>query len=148
MAQPFSFRAGRLIVVALALAAFACAGKAKQWTFNDVVEGTVTLDGAPVGNVLVQFVPNLDPTLQAPQSSAYTDEKGHYRLTCDNKRAGAVIGRHDVLVFAGRSEDPAAKRPPPIPTAYTSATRTPLHVEVTADQHTYDLKLNRSATAP
>jgi hypothetical protein len=147
MDRPFSQRAGRLLVGALALAAFACGGKAKQWTFNEVVEGTVTLDGAPVANVLVQFVPNMDPTLQAPQSSGYTDEKGHFRLTCDNKRAGAVIGQHDVLVFAGRSEDPA-KRPPAIPQPYSTVAKTPLHFEVTADQHTYDLKLNRNATAP
>jgi hypothetical protein len=125
------------------LAAVGCSGKARQWTYNDVVEGTVTLDGAPVANVLVQFVPNIDPSVQAPQSSGYTDQKGHYLLTCDNQHAGAVIGKHDVLVYPGRSEDPA-KRPPPISKMYTMATSTPLHIDVTADKHTYDLTVKRN----
>jgi hypothetical protein len=86
-----------------------------------------------------------------------TDEKGHYTLTASNDRPGAVIGKHNVLVYQGRAaapgeeaQDPNADRTalaknPPIPPVYTMTLRTPLQVEVTPDKHTYDLNLTRSA---
>ena len=45
-----------------------CPGK-PAYKMNESVEGIVTLDGAPVPNVMVQFVPDIDPKFQAPISS-------------------------------------------------------------------------------
>ena len=145
----------RVLLPLLLLLCSACGRR--SWAMNEQVEGTVKLDGTPLANVMVQFVPDLDPKVQAPQSSAVTDEKGHFVLTCDNKKPGAVIGKHNVLVLAGRGDNsapdpdappeqavPKSKRPA-VPQAYTVTSRTPLKISVTGDQHTYDLALKSSA---
>ncbi|MDB5312038.1 MAG: hypothetical protein JWO38_6240 [Gemmataceae bacterium] len=124
-----------------------------SYTQNESVEGTVTLDGVPVANAVVQFVPDVNQSTQTPPSSGYTDEKGHFSLACDNKKPGALIGKHNVVVLPGRGgaadedEAKAAARgkAAPVPTAYTVVSKTPLKVEVTADQHTYDLSLTRKS---
>jgi hypothetical protein len=140
----------RLGLVLLPILVLVGCSRAPSYTQNESVEGTVTLDGQPVANVVVQFVPNIDPEVQAPMSSGSTDEKGHFRLTCDNKRPGAVVGKHNVVVLAGRAgaadEDEAkgGQRGKGIPAVYGVAAKTPLKIEVTADRHTYDLPLTRT----
>jgi hypothetical protein len=131
--------------VALALALVLVGGCRQGWQYNEQVEGTVKLDGAPVANALVRFVPD-DPKIQGPASSGYTDEKGHFTLACENGKPGAVLAKHNVLVLAGRGGDEAAAtRRVNIPAAYGSPLNTPLQVEVTADKHTYDLDLRSTA---
>jgi len=127
----------------------------KQISINDRVEGTVTLDGTPLMNVFVQFVPDIDPKFQAPPSSAYTDEKGHFQLAFDNQKPGAVVGKNYVVVIRGRAAAGGADDRDPqgrpvatgsaVPEAYHLAAKTPLSVNVAADQHTYELKLSRTA---
>lgn len=57
------------------------------------VSGTVTLDGQPLGNVIVTFV----PIEGGVSSSSVTDEAGRFRLSCSLGR-GALVGRHRVYV--------------------------------------------------
>jgi hypothetical protein len=119
---------------------------------NNQVEGTVKLDGTPLANVVVQFVPDVTTGEQPPGASGSTDGQGHYSLTCDNRKSGAVLGKYRVTVLPGRGgsagaddRDAAGGRPAsPVPPIYTQARKTPLRVEVTGDQHTYDLTLTRS----
>jgi hypothetical protein len=122
----------------------------KNWTYNEQVEGTVKLGDTPLPNVLVQFYPDVDPNVQAPPSSGLTDEKGHFQLNVDSQnKPGAVIGKHNVVILAGRTgggeEGGAARKTARVPSVYTLATTTPLQQEVTADKHSYDLKLSFSA---
>src|SRR5262249_21730260 len=98
----------------------------------------------PLRNVRVEFVPDVDPKVQAPTSSAYTDDNGHFQLTCDNQKPGAVMGKHNVVVLGGRT-GPDQPKVTHVPSAYGLAISTPLQVEVTADKHTYDLPLRRDA---
>ena len=75
------------------------------------VDGTVRLDGQPIGQVMVVFIPE-DPRL--PQSMGITDERGQFKLRCGKQGAGGAIGNHRVtLVDAaaapatkGRDEEP------------------------------------------
>jgi len=130
----------RLGLVALLLALTAgCSGE--NWTMNEQVDGTVKLDGEPLANAVVEFVPDLDKKKQAPISRGTTDDKGHFVLTCDNKKPGAVIGKHNVLVHTGRTEGDG-KPPPTLPGVYSNPVKTPLKIEVTADKHTYDLNVS------
>ena len=133
------------------LLAVAC-GCSKPLVFNDLVEGTVTLDGKPLGNAHVQFVPD-EPGIKAPGSTGITDENGHYRLTREDGQPGALVGKHLVVLVRGREairalgeqQDPsetgskAKKDRRPIPPSYTIASKTPLTVNVTVDEHTYPL---------
>jgi hypothetical protein len=123
-----------------------CAGCGKSWTMNGQVEGTATLDGKPLADVVVEFIPDADPKVQAPISHGTTDEKGHFVLSCVNSKSGAVVGKHNVIIRVGRSESPDGKKPPSVPEQYTFVAKTPLKLEVTADKHTgYDLLLTTKA---
>jgi hypothetical protein len=138
-------------VLALTLMLVGACRSGPNWKYNNQVEGTVKLDGVAVPNVLVRFVPD-DPKVQGPASGGYTDEQGHFTLTCENKKAGAIIGKHKVLIMSGRG-DPDSKpgktsgtKTLIIPTVYSNPINTPLEMEVTADRHTYDLNLSRNPT--
>jgi hypothetical protein len=136
------------------LLVLAC-GCSKTLVFNDLVEGTVKLDGRPLGNVHVQFVPD-EPGVKVAGSTGITDEMGHYRLSRENGEPGALVGRHLVVLVRGREarrdlgeqtdggdSEPGSKTKKdrrPIPPLYTMASKTPLAVDVKPDQHTYDLE--------
>jgi hypothetical protein len=141
------------LAAALLFGAAGCGG-GKPWAVNDQVEGTVKLDGAPLANVFVQFVPDVDPKVQAPTATGTTDDKGKFKLAFDDQKPGAVVGKNVVVVVRGRTagggvddRDPQGRQAASgaaIPQAYSLAAKTPLSVEVTADRHTYDLTLSRN----
>jgi hypothetical protein len=121
------------------------AGCGRSWPLNDNVEGTLKLDGAPVANVLVKFEPD-DSNAKGPTSMGETDAKGHFQLTCDTGKPGAMIGKHNVIIFKGLPGPGEAVSTAVIPAAYTRSSKTPLQIEVTANEHNYDL--NMSANPP
>ncbi len=124
------------------------------------VEGTVLLDGRPLPGAVVEFVPELTGFGADYNSTAITDDKGHYELVSVYKKTpGALVARHHVLVreqpipeeYRTRSEENERKLKEllsgltnrPIPRVYASFTKTPLIVEVTKQQSTHDLTLLR-----
>jgi hypothetical protein len=142
----------RLAPAAVLLAA----GCGNPLTFNEQVEGTVTLDGNPLPRVMVQFVPDVQGPSAVPLASGLTDETGRFRLTHDGNKPGAALGKYRVVVLQGRggrmSDDPDAPvLPPPegprLPSQYTVAAQTPLRQEVTAAKHAYDLPLTMGGPA-
>lgn len=58
------------------------------------VEGTVTFDGAPVKNAMLEF----QPDNEGPVSYGLTDSSGRYRVFFRNQRRGAVVGMHTVRI--------------------------------------------------
>jgi hypothetical protein len=137
-------RRGRLRPLALAVV-LACGCGQGRGTYAEV-SGTVTLDEAPLGGVIVEFYPVVAHGEKAkPFSRAVTDGSGRYQLTCENRRPGALVGEHRVVVRPPpkRNPDGPPQPPPgpPIPLAYRVASETPLRVEVKADQSVYDLPL-------
>jgi hypothetical protein len=130
-----------------------CSGK--RLAFADKVEGTLTLDGRPLANAQVQFVPDEG---SAPVSRAVTNDKGRFALVCDDKaRPGAVVGWHRVVVYPGRPEGARGREenapeeemaPVRVPSVYLNVASTPLKVEVTPSQTTYDLPLSSAPPAP
>jgi hypothetical protein len=158
-------RAPYLVWFAAAGLAAAGCGRGPQWA---AVEGTVTVDGQPVSNIEVVFVPDPARGSNGPRAAALTDEQGHYRLHGDKGEEGAVVGQHRVLIVdnATRSrfgrpapaapaggDDPAPVRPRPapasksgrIPLRFGSLTDTPLQgVEVKrgTQRHDFDVRTN------
>jgi hypothetical protein len=113
------------------------------------VDGTVRLDGQPIGQVMVVFIPE-DPRL--PQSMGITDERGQFKLRCGKRGAGAAIGNHRVtLVDAaaapatkGRDEDPPEGTPSPtsrIPAMYNRADSTPLREAIAAGSQAITIEI-------
>src|SRR5262245_36844441 len=62
------------------------------------VSGVVKLDGVPMPEALVEFLPDPERGTHGPRSSGRTDAEGRFRLVCDDEREGAVVGFHRVLV--------------------------------------------------
>jgi len=114
------------------------------------VEGTVALDGAPLENVLVSFLPDPAKGTDGPRSTGVCDAQGRFRLRCDDGREGAVVGWHRVVVedlalYAtpreeGSSPQPAA-RLSRVPPRYRAAATTPISVEVEPGPQTIPIEL-------
>ena len=106
------------------------------------VRGVVKLDGQPVANAAVVFVPQTPGGREAYGS---TDANGAFRLTTTKPDDGALPGKYKVVIqpagpgggstpFDDTDKPPAAasKAPPRsrIPTKYTVAGQTPLTQDV------------------
>jgi hypothetical protein len=115
------------------------------------VEGTVTLKGQPLANVEVVFMPDAESGTVGQTASAYTDERGRYRLWCEPAQLhGAVVGTHRVCVHdiaamplppleAGAAGGAYRPQPLRVPSRYSDARQTPLRgVEVRSGAQTLD----------
>ena len=65
------------------------------------VTGIVTLNGRPVANIGVSFLPvRNDKTLSG--SSGFTDEQGRYELRVNKTtERGALVGKHRIVIIRG-----------------------------------------------
>jgi hypothetical protein len=86
--------------VLIATALLLCAGCNKGPSDLGLVEGQVLMDGKPLNNIQVTFTPDTGQGTYGPNSSAITDENGHFKLICEDKKRkpGAVIGNHRVTL--------------------------------------------------
>jgi hypothetical protein len=153
--------AARWLLSPLGLAVWLAAGCGNSGAPLGEVEGTVSLGGRPLANVVVEFIPDAEQGTTGPRSSAVTDAQGFFVLQCEDQRPGAVVGHHRVVVRAtGRSaaqvqRDPrrdrehepasnpdAPKDGPRLPREYRSAASTPLRKEVEPGKQRIELTLN------
>jgi hypothetical protein len=122
------------------------------------VSGVVTLNGKPLANASVSFIPESpkDATEALPASAGKTNEKGEYTLETMTGKTGALVGKHKVMISIQATEvqdrdtrPPKESRPrgggPPmeekIPTRYNSATTLTFDVPSGGtDQANFDLK--------
>jgi hypothetical protein len=115
------------------------------------VEGTLTMDDKPLDGIRITFSPEPNAGSQGPGSYATTDGDGHYQLASLNPaRAGALVGKHRVLLADGQRAPPENKRPgvrpqahglARIPAKYGPLSPTSLVVEVRDGRQTIDLRL-------
>jgi hypothetical protein len=140
-------RAAGLLVTACLLAAAGCGGPPLEFA---EVRGKVTLNGAPLYGVVVTFYPDGVGKDSPPYARGTTDDAGQYKLSTQEGKPGAVVGKHRVVVNWPPRErtDAGADKPPPrpagpsIPVKYTVASDTPLIFEVKAGSaQTIDLPL-------
>ena len=72
------------------------------------VEGTVTLNGAPLAGAAIAF-----KATGTRASTARTDDRGHFKLTYLRDKQGAVLGEHRVEIStADEGEESPEKLPP------------------------------------
>lgn len=135
-----------------------------------VVDGVVTLDGKPLSDVEVVFMPDSAKGTSGRRSVARTDKEGRYHLLDDGGKDGAIVGSHRVIVndvlLSKSGSAPVVvgpddakggvigmKGPPPsvaeqrksrFPDDYSNILSTPLKdIEVKSGTQTIDLKLKR-----
>jgi hypothetical protein len=128
-----------LLSAVLSLISLAAAGCSSKAVLAEV-SGVVMLNGKPMPDAVVQFLPEPDKGTQGPMSSGSTDVEGRFQLMCSDQRPGAVVGFHRVIIQDARSipharsdfstEKPPALIPPRIASIYASAAGTPLRQEV------------------
>jgi hypothetical protein len=95
-------------LTALAVLAAAGCGRGPEWA---EVEGVVTLDGKPLPNVEVVFLPDPELGSAGPRAAALTDAEGRYHLRGDAGQEGAVVGWHRVLIVDNAARPKAPGRP-------------------------------------
>ncbi|TWT31597.1 carboxypeptidase-like regulatory domain-containing protein [Blastopirellula retiformator] len=84
---------GYWLIVGLLAFSFGCSGDSIDPEYKPVT-GTVTLDGQPLANAQVSFVP-----FEAGSSGAgFTDQDGVYRLYYAARRPGAKMGENKVFI--------------------------------------------------
>jgi hypothetical protein len=125
-----------------------CWGKGGSYKIVEV-SGVVKLDGKPLPNAEVTFVPKSDapPDEHPPPSIGLTDEEGRYTLalTKDTSVKGAAVGKHEVMIriVAGGSKETKATFHKQLPQRYYR--KTELECDVPAegrDDANFDLKSN------
>lgn len=109
------------------------------------VGGTVTLDGKPVPEAAVLFLPD-DPTM-GPPASGTTDDQGRFTLNTAN-RPGAAVGPHKVAIskdettmIPQRRGFPLYKTTYTIPPKYADTQSSGLVATVEDDDNTIDFQL-------
>ena len=123
------------------------------------VQGVVTLDGKPLVDVEVQFLPVANQQRNHPSASAYTDGNGRFSIVASSGY-GVLMGTHHICIndamvmmptSSAAQEDgslPAegktrtAKRRSRIPTIYSDSLNTPFkNIEIKSQSVTQDFAL-------
>ena len=143
------------IRIVLGLSLFALCGCARKVPMGQV-EGTVRVDGAPLADAMVTFIPD-DRNL--PQSTGLTNAEGHFQLRCANGSAGAAVGQHRVIVIdaaqapSGKGKDdddlPEGKDVPNsrLPLKYARPDKTPLRQSVETGPQEVAIDIGQPAKA-
>lgn len=114
------------------------------------VRGTLTLDGRPVSNVVVVFVPDSSGEHASIRSAGQCDDQGKFTLRCDTGVAGGVVGSHRVIVEdlslanAPRAPDGTITQFPRkrFPEKYSDPLQTPLRATIRAGEQDIALKMS------
>ncbi len=126
---------GTLVIMAISAFVYTRMQKTLDLPPLAPVSGTVTIDGKPVASgTIVQFLPmEAAKNSKLGSSTGFTGADGKYTLQYTNDYAGAIIGRHYVLITAS---DPTQG----IPARY-STTFGGVEKEVTKDGKPIDIDL-------
>jgi hypothetical protein len=103
------------------------------------VSGTVTLDGQPLPNAVVNFQPTGAELNPGPGSYGRTNNKGEYTLQVAGGGSGAVLGWHRVTIRAGGEGDAGAPKVNVL-AKYNSKTELKFEVKSGANIANFDLK--------
>jgi hypothetical protein len=98
----------------------------------------VTIDGQPLPNVLVTFVPDAASDATPVRSMGMTDTAGEFELQSETQVRGAMLGRHRVTIedmnvhAAPRDPDGTVLAPPPprFPKRYSDLVGSPLNAHI------------------
>lgn len=139
----------------------ALAGCGPKGANTCLVEGLVTLDGTPLTDALVSFIPVNPLPPDGKTATGYSDASGKYLLTSDGglPGKGALAGEYKVTVYKVevketpgrlRADDPPGSIPQAVitqttitPEVYKDAKTTTLTATVTKGKNTINLELKK-----
>ncbi|MDB2686322.1 transthyretin-like family protein [Mariniblastus sp.] len=140
--------------LAFALLICGCFGS----TSETLVNGTLTIDGQPMENVLVTFHPVEDPDTKNLIASGVTNADGEFTLKRDGgDEPNLAVGSYAVTLTEGAipdsvasSDDPLAAQTyslsldhRPLPVVYGRHVDTPLKVDVVGGKTNYALEIEK-----
>jgi hypothetical protein len=138
----------KLMVVAGCSVVVAVAGCGGGDSGPDLIEvyGVVTLDGEPLPDATVRFVPEEMAGNNMRAATGETDDDGEYTLEYSLNRSGALPGKYKVAISTFRETDVGEDgldvpgKPERVPVVYNGETT--LSAEVSAENavHNFDLK--------
>lgn len=132
--QRWSTALGTVVVLGLALVA-GCGEKADLGT----VAGVVTLDGQPLANATVEFIP-ADGDETRSSYDGTTDESGRYKLYFSAGKEGAALGFYTVHIWPPEPNDESpARLAGQLPPQYNA--RSELSATVVAGSNSIDFPL-------
>ena len=139
---------GRQHCLALILIAIftGCCGRRVDLPPIADVSGIVTLDGAPLPNASVQFIPDAAKGTQGAPAVGFTDATGKYELVTATVE-GAIVGHHQIRVEARAAPKNEMDTLPPLltPERYVNPATSGLTAEVKAgENNVIDLPLTSS----
>jgi hypothetical protein len=87
-----------LILLTLWIAFIGCSSSDKRNRSVEYVEGIITMDGKPLDNASIQFIPKTEG--KGESAGGYTDTNGKYTLSSlnGNPGKGALAGEYIVLI--------------------------------------------------
>lgn len=112
------------------------------------VSGTVTLDGEPLPNAVVEYSP-LEPELKPAYGK--TDESGYYTLMSSRSQEGAKIGEYEVRIRTGDVDSVDGVQvniPEVVPTNYNDETELKQTVEPGSNTHDFALQSGGEVVQP
>lgn len=117
-----------------------CGGGVDDYPDMGTVYGTVTLDGSPLADASVIFVPKESGSRS---SFGTTDSNGYYELTYSANMEGAKVGEHTVRISTFKSPDPNTEgdkgSKETVPNKYNSKTELTQTVENSSNEFNFDL---------
>ena len=100
------------------------------------VTGVVTLDGEPVGNATIAFLPTVGRS-----STGFTNADGEYELAQTRDRMGAAIGTHKVTVAQEALDVQEGVKRVKLPKKYGDKDKTDLTKTVEGGSNEINIKL-------
>lgn len=107
------------------------------------VSGVITLDGDPLPNAFVLYVPESDSS--GATSFGKTDANGKYQMKFSDSQSGAFIGSSRVVIRTGDVKaDNSGSVPELVPTVYNDSTTLVADVKAGNNTFNWDLKSDAS----
>lgn len=133
------------LLAALLLGLVGCAKEPEIST----VTGQLLLNGKPLANILITFIPERSGANSAVRSMGITDAEGKFKLQTEAQTPGALLGPHKVILEdmaihnAPRSENGTVLElpPPRFPDRYKSILHSPLKAEITPGANNLKLEI-------
>ncbi|HWL10608.1 MAG TPA: hypothetical protein VNQ76_19535 [Planctomicrobium sp.] len=123
---------------AVVFATWGCSSKSADHPDLGTVTGIVTLDGAPLADAIIEFLPE-----RGRPSGALTDHEGRYKLAYTSDAQGAIVGTHSIRIsterYAPQPDGSTIPIPEKLPAKYHQKSTLTEEVKEGSNQFNFEL---------